>query len=282
MSLKSFISQNQISNVLKVKINKPKFEYNKNILVEAKSSNFTNVGIAFDYLMRIYLYRLNKPYVKGFEMFAESALVESILGKERYVLSLEIVNQTKKQIDIYLENGILNDELISLCLKLAHIDIFKRTSIITDDFGSYDKNDIEDLKNLYNLMQNHEWKCKERCELNPNFNLASLLVGGADADLIIDDMLIDIKTIKGAGMSRQHFNQLLGYYFLSRIEGRVEIKRIGIYSARYSEFMCFDIADLFKEDEVSELTNWFYEEAYKQYGSIYELGKSRLELLEIM
>ena len=47
----------------------------------------------------------------------------------------------------------------------------------------------------------------EKCYLNPTFGDASNLVGGADADIILDDMLIDIKTTKAISFTQEHYNQ---------------------------------------------------------------------------
>jgi len=282
MSLKSFITQKNINSMLKEMIKKPKLDYKKHIQVEAQSNNYTIVGIAFDYLMRIYLYRLNKEHVQRLRMIAEDVLSESLLGRKNYKIAVKVVDQSKKQIDKYLKDGILRDDLLASCLQLSHLDIIKRSSIVPDNFGNYDKMDLVDLRNLFIEMEKHDWKSQKICELNPNFQEASLLVGGADADLIIDDTLIDIKTIKSAGITRQHFNQLIGYYLLSRIEGRIDIRRLGIYSARYSDFICFNISDIIPEEDIERITKWFYDEAYKQYGSLYELAKIQRELLETM
>ena len=95
-------------------------------------------------------------------------------------------------------------------------------------------------------------------------------------------MLIDIKAITPAGVSRQHFNQILGYYILNRIEGKHIINKIGIYSARYSELIVYSISDLINEKDLEDLIEWFKEKAYEQNGALYELEKSRMELLDVL
>lgn len=111
---------------------------------------------------------------------------------------------------------------------------------------------------------------KDKCFLNPKFGEGSLLVGGADADLIIDDMLIDFKMIKKAGVDRNHFNQLMGYYLLNEIGGicdkidetgnkkeKHEINKIGIYSSRYGDLLVYNIDDIFDKSKLDEEKNWF-------------------------
>jgi hypothetical protein len=40
--------------------------------------------------------------------------------------------------------------------------------------------------------------------LNPDFGFASKLVGGADADIVLDSTLIDIKTVKAATLKPEY------------------------------------------------------------------------------
>jgi hypothetical protein len=110
------------------------------------------------------------------------------------------------------------------------------------------------------------WKCKKTCLLNPTFGNASLLVGGADADLILDDILIDIKVTKQEGMKRDSFNQLMGYYILHRIaipdkKYSKEISRLGIYSARFGELISFNVDDVIDENSFDDFCKWFINKA---------------------
>ena len=40
------------------------------------------------------------------------------------------------------------------------------------------------------------------------------MVGSADADLFIDDMLVDFKTVKAVGIKHPDFDQLMGYFLI--------------------------------------------------------------------
>lgn len=93
------------------------------------------------------------------------------------------------------------------------------------------------------------FKPRKMIHLNPSFGSASSLVGGADADIIIDDFLIDIKVTKMGKVSRNHFNQLITYYLLDRIEKEATgksfgIKRAGNYFARHGCLTCIPIEQL--------------------------------------
>lgn len=280
MSLKLFVNDKYIQSKLKELIQKPKFNYKKTILAEPLNNRYTIIGIAFDYLMRIRLYKLNNDFVSKFNMIAEEEIPEGIFDKNKLEISKGYVNNAKQKIDKYMNDGILSKDLLSALIQISYIDIARRSGIVDPDFGLFTDEDILDLENLYSLMIAHDWRCKDQCKLNPNFGITSALVGGADADLIIDDMLIDIKVLANPGMTRQHFNQLFGYYFLSRIQGDYTINKLGIYSARYSDLITFNVEDILDTNQIEKLTDWFYKEAYSRYGSLYELHKKKIELLD--
>jgi hypothetical protein len=92
---------------------------------------------------------------------------------------------------------------------------------------------------MLSLAPEEYFRAKKRCVLNPTFGRGSSLVGGADGDLIINDMLIDRKTTRHLTFEREFFNQLIGYYVLSCIGGiydcaRWKINHVAIYYARYA------------------------------------------------
>ncbi len=82
------------------------------------------------------------------------------------------------------------------------------------------------------------WLFHDRCQtllsspaiLNPIF-AGSADVGGADADLIVDGCLIDIKATVNAELSRNWLYQLLGYSLLD-YDDEFDIREVGIYFAR--------------------------------------------------
>ncbi|MCS7083670.1 MAG: hypothetical protein NZL90_01635 [Aquificaceae bacterium] len=78
--------------------------------------------------------------------------------------------------------------------------------------------------------------------MNPTFGEGSSIVGGADADLVIDDMIVDIKVTKHLKFAQGYYNQLVGYFVLSKIDSvyakdderiATDIKRVAIYYARH-------------------------------------------------
>ena len=105
---------------------------------------------------------------------------------------------------------------------------------------------------------------------NPTFGIASKLVGGADCDLVIDDAIIEIKTVKDLEFSRD-FNQLMGYYTLYKIGGidgmkkRAKINRLGIYYSRYAKLYYINLYDIINPRTFPGFIKWFRDKATERH-----------------
>lgn len=116
----------------------------------------------------------------------------------------------------------------------------------------FDSNDIADLRNLVTSIPLDQFKAKQKYFLNPTFGDASRAIAGADADIIIDDLLLDIKVRKDAAIAAEDFHQLIGYYLLYEIGGIdsiyyiPHITRVGLYSARYRLLSAWPVKDLYR------------------------------------
>ena len=102
---------------------------------------------------------------------------------------------------------------------------------------------VDDLCSLSWLFYD---RCKEllSCDaiLNPTF-MGSRDVGGADADLIVDGCLIDIKTTISGNHLKDWLYQLLGYVLLD-YDDRYGIRDVGIYFSRQGTFLRWPLRDL--------------------------------------
>ena len=77
--------------------------------------------------------------------------------------------------------------------------------------------------------------------LNPRFD-GSKDVGGADADLIVDGVLIDIKTTAQQGIRNESIWQLLGYVLLDYSD-TYRINAVALYMARQGILFKWDLED---------------------------------------
>ncbi|GGR17932.1 hypothetical protein GCM10008957_33360 [Deinococcus ruber] len=102
----------------------------------------------------------------------------------------------------------------------------------------------------------------EQLLLNPTFP-ASGRFGGADADLIIDDLLIEIKATQHLRLTATYLNQLTSYLVLDRLAGTtgsgLPIRRLGVYYARHGLLQTFAVRELFRPGLLPQLVTWFDE-----------------------
>jgi len=185
----------------------------------------------------------------------------------------DIMSYCKRVYKRYTEKKkITQKNLASCALKLAQLDIIYRPGRYRPDLGIVDENDIKDLVHLFPILkkQKRVFVSKNICILNPTFGHASDFVGGADCDLIIDNTLIDIKTTKHLALTRKDFNQLIGYYILSRI-GRIKglpprhpITTLGIYFSRYGVLYTIPVPTVINEPKLPSFIKWFRKRARRE------------------
>jgi hypothetical protein len=98
------------------------------------------------------------------------------------------------------------------------------------------------------------WELSDRKPLllNPTFGRMSQAVGGADADLIAGDALVEIKTTRHARMERDHVRQLIGYVALARACGRAgrlpRLRAVAVYFSRFGTLHRLDLRRLVPDD----------------------------------
>ena len=292
MSLLKFLKIKDVKKKFQEYFSKTRFAVKKEILAPPLTKNYGRVGTAFDYLLRFYLKYLN-PQTITHRWVAELSLerlkkivnmkkskltkdqrIVLPLWKDWYTKGKEELTLAKERYTQFLETGQVTDGLIKSTIYLAKLDSIYRAGYIKKNFEYVDKNDIKDLKNLISLINQEEFKPNNNCILNPTFGNASIMVGGADADLVIDEMLIDIKTTKIFQMKREYYDQLIGYYTLYRIDGidsmpgDNEIKKLGVYFSRHGYLHLYNIEDIIDENKFPEFIEWFKDRATQEYGRI--------------
>lgn len=89
----------------------------------------------------------------------------------------------------------------------------------------------------------------EDAVLNPTFDGSPYIVGGADADVILDSCLIDFKTTINAKIEGRALYQLLGYSLLD-FSNQYGIQRVGFYLPRQGRFITWQLEDLASQLQV--------------------------------
>ena len=304
MSLTSFLNLHDVKEKFEQEFQMPEFEYRREILAPPVLKNYMLVGTAFDYLLRFHIRYINQNFSAYHEIIESEWVAEQTLKRLRYlylsdsitisglkendpgkplhtdkVMLLrkvaDVIFRAKLYADDYVRTGIISDELYECALILANLDEVVRSFAINHDFFSYDKKDVDELKHLYSVVNDDFFKAKYYCILNPSFGMASHLVGGAAADLIIDDTLIDIKTTKNLSFTRKYFNQLMGYYVLfkmrnSTIEGlehKPWVKKLGVYYSRFGYLFTFPIKPIISSKALIEFQKCFRYRAKKEFSN---------------
>lgn len=276
MSLTTLIQDPEIKSFFKTEFLKPQFNMTSNIKAEPLSKNYTLMGTAFDYLLRVYLSRLNNIPIKKLVADGSLNLIGSLNLPNKNLLYDDLeryIEEFREHYMKYIVHGRFNRELFKSCLVLAQIDVIYRAGIVPPDLGVVNEADIDDLQNLIGLVKERDFKSNKICLLNPTFGVASILVSGADADLVLDNNLIDIKTTKNLRFDTDMFNQLIGYYLLYKLGGfdceeKVHIDNLGIYFSRHGILYSFPIENVLKEEKMDYYLKFVKEKAEEKFNGL--------------
>lgn len=292
-SILSDIDNQELRDKLKTEFLRPAFTLKTEIKAAPLTNNYTIVGTAFDYLMRFYIqHHNNGSFIQNSIWVAEhsyrSLKKQFSSGKKektRTGFRCDKIFKTKDLLKIitdqyelaklnyskFILDGQVTDNLIANTIYLAKLDMYVRAGIIDQNLDYHDPDDIKDLHSLISLVRKENFKAKDKCYLNPTFGEGSVLVSGADADLIIDNTLIDIKVTKHLRLEREHLNQILGYYTLSLIGGinndsyDKPIENIGLYFARHGELWTLPVLQFGNKRKFDDFKDWFIDYvSYKQ------------------
>lgn len=147
------------------------------------------------------------------------------------------------------------DELNRQCVVLGLLEEVFRIGIRPDSpLVAKKHTSVEDLLDISDAhwitdMRNLSWRFYDDFNhllslphsLNPNFD-GSDDIGGADADLVVNGTLIDIKTTKVQEIEPDWIRQLLGYVLLDYTDHH-RIKGIGLYMARQGILFQWDLEE---------------------------------------
>lgn len=288
MSLTDLLKEPDVKERFRQEVKKPKMVADKDLLAPPLSQRYSLIGTAFDYLLRFYLQHLNPHAIRrswiaehGLQCLSERTFGEAAYDIDSRTLSFpsedgsfdkarEIFNAAWIAHEQYLSSGRLTDQVLRCTIYLAQLDVVFRCGYVDEQLGVAYADDVKDLHNLIALVRPDVFLSDSVCLLNPTFGDASLMVGGADADLLIDGMLIDIKTTKHLSLDRGYFNQLIGYFLLhelaaiGEIRPKMEISKLAIYFSRHGHLEVFEVSELINKKTFPEFARWFSERA-EQY-----------------
>ena len=257
---------------------KPHFAVSKPLLVPHASDRSSLIGTAFDYLLRFRVTRINPQAIQGGRWVAEAA-IECLTAFDHWEkdspflpAAKKIIADAKLHLAAFLADGIISRNLIKSSLLLATLDSFVRSADAKEELiGIIHEEDIDEIQSISNLVNEQDFKARNLCLLNPAFGLASELVEGADADLVIDDTIIDVKTTKFLRLDVNAFRQIMGYYVLhhlgnvGELDPKPAIAKVAIYFSRFGFLYLIPLADIVNPNTFPDFLQWFEKRAKEYY-----------------
>ncbi|PKM78547.1 MAG: hypothetical protein CVU90_02075 [Firmicutes bacterium HGW-Firmicutes-15] len=184
----------------------------------------------------------------GFKKYSIKMFLEAIEKRSYYIKTGHGLNDLIESSILFAEY----DMIYRTASSEAYVPLFNRFS--NDIYGFTINNKsrmtktamVDNVKELIAVFENTIRNISfSSCILNPSFGEYTTMLNGADADLIIDDVIVDIKTNKKLGYVHEEYAQLLAYAAMGRKIG-LKLNRAAIYYARYGVFSVLELNPLNK------------------------------------
>ncbi|PHS20915.1 MAG: hypothetical protein COA85_13675 [Robiginitomaculum sp.] len=286
MSLTNFIKRPRISEAFGKYATKDRtpgtFKTCPLLVKDAQGPN-GSAGTSFDYLARFHIARvLRKTETRvhrrqWISEYVQERLYPNSVEKRLYDIGMneewhEYLTGAHFEANAYIQ-GKGNVKWLALMVQyMAHTDLLRRTMMGFDNRFDACGRVASELIAMLELFDPIEvFQPKKHVYLNPEFVFANK-VSGADADLIVDDRLIEIKTNKRLVLTKSTLLQLVGYVVLHDLAGikmsdgvhHEPLSSVGIYFARHNKFLTIPLSDLFP-DKGYELFRSEFEDEMKIY-----------------
>lgn len=231
------------------------------ILVQSMGNSPSIVGTAYDYWLRAYVQRINKVHQETCGDHLSASIALELLGPEGTELHATYEAIIRRRNEYIAGTRDVAD--IRDCMILANLDHFYRSGYIHDrGILHVDDSNAEDLLRLANAtMENRQLFIANQSLLcSPTFGEAvTRLVDGAEGDLILDDMLIDIKCESAFKWQIKHLRQLIGYWIMASLSPsfKPEIRKLGVWNPRYQKLVYIEVKDICTALNMVEFTERF-------------------------
>ena len=286
--------KNSISWPLRALRFSPQLPKGRPLLVPSLSTLKRPLGMAFEYLVRAQLQRINPLAVTG-QWLAEEAIyaatqqlsesgylyaeadyfIQGMSGRfERVTKQAKdphklishlygFVEKAKVLETQFIKNGLLNRELLESYLKLSRLHgqfVGSRAFVAPFDFDQVDPRAVHELEAMFDLVSWDQFKAKKRCLLRPQFRSSSDR-GRFEPDLVIDDMIIDLKALESRSLDRRDIDQLLLYFALAELEGfkgrrKGGINKLALYFSRFADWLVIDLRNDYSPEKIEKFIVW--------------------------
>lgn len=211
------------------------------------------------------------------------------LGESQGGEPSESRKSARRKRDAFIETGLNVDQAIQAALWFVGQDNAVDSDLKKEQ-NSFESDLIDELQDLFHIIRQQNIFDGEEAVLSPNFGQRRYIIEG-HADLLIDNVLLDIKTTADPTFKNQYWRQLICYYTIASIDRKLkeisygradfdypEIDAIGIYFARFGEAVTISKESFIQNREDFEnfrawLTNKAIEingHSQKDYEPVYE------------
>ncbi|MCC7484271.1 MAG: hypothetical protein IT529_04730 [Burkholderiales bacterium] len=280
MSLRSLLqSRADLRQAFGVRLKRPQARLERGLRAPPLTANHDMIAGAFDYLLGFHLQRLN-PQTRSGPWLAEQGVeairlqsaggadVPTLSGHPRALKASAYLADAKRQYRAYMQVGRITDNLLTATHRLAHLDAAARFGAERVDWHTINylsADDAADLRAMLALAGDETFRTSRASVLKPRFAAAGL-AGGAAADMVLGDCLLDVRTTKESRIDVRDFYHLLGCWLLlglggvERAEGAIEqlpVTAVGIYLARFGQLWRVPVEQVLPATAVPDFTRWF-------------------------
>ncbi len=225
-----------------------------------RTTHYSLVGTAFDYLFRFEVARRNKSAIarswvaeRGLDLAkadtdkASTSLLRWPPGVDPQDLVRKMEHSYSTALQGYdrylaLQTPVPQDarDAAGHALRLAKLDPVYRAGYVDSAPDSVDPSDVEDIVALLRAVPFEDGMAPclgPRVWLNPTFGSFSVGIHGADADIVAGGLLVDLKTTKNPEVPK-NLPQIVGYAMLAEAYRAKEapefpaIESVGLYFSR--------------------------------------------------
>ena len=170
-------------------------------------------------------------------------------------------------------------------LRLARLDPLYRAGYLGPDvFQRIEDEAVREVVEMLQILP-QEFQRGEPMLLNPSFGEASNRVGGADADLIAGDRLVDIKTNLRSHVDRNVARQMIGYLVLADAAAKAGlgipvVNEAVVYFARHGSSWRMPAAEVYGHPSYEEIASFLLERSEvvaRMAASQHEVAAATLE-----
>ena len=254
-SLSNFLSQQNTLEIINANFHSPIKKSGAKLLVEptkGKGIDFGAIGTAYDYWIRCEIKR-NSPDILSTFLGYRYCL-------KNYARKKIVLNALNSHVVAFTQffTGALTrrDSLLAACLFLAKFETEYRSGYAVDSL-EVSRDNVEELSRIVDATELDRFK-KEHIVLNPSFSvIGSRLLIKADADIIVDGVIIDLKSGSKLTM-KGNLRQLIGYWILNNLRDEpLEIRRLAVYYPRFKYYVDFLMSDLMSPAEEICISGFF-------------------------